>query len=498
MLDEVPHDRLGAARRTGASPFHHCGQSWSPTRCSCRHSARSCWATMCRGSGGGDDRLDPAPAPQRAAARPPAAAPSLVEGEEQAVAAGAGPPAGAAEPLQERRRRVRGRVDLDDPVEVADVDAELQGAGGDDDAVARLGERLLGAAALVGGQRGVGQEGRHARAPAAAAPSSSTGCRDSQKTSRFSPAVQRGDDRGGVVDRADVVELDVAGRRRRRSRLAGRRRRARRPAPAVCPRPTPAARSAARRGCRRWPTGRCAGAAGRRRGSGVPARRAGASPGRRRRRRAPRRRRRPAGRRRTRRWSTLALTSIDSSDSGVVSRMSGRSRRIARRCGSVDVAVPERGAAAEPAGVRLEPGQQVVEQRLERADVEHRQCPASRSLGHPATAAGRSPPRSCRRRSGASSRASSPASSGAIAASCSGRRPASQRVDDVVQDDRVQQVDGAHGQRHSSSVDRRRRGGGVALDVGQLGGRQGQRVVLRAGRSRRTGRPGRARRRRAS
>ena len=94
------------------------------------------------------DRLDPAAAPQREQPggvherRP-------VDGEEQAVAGGAGSPAGAAESLQERRHRA-GSVDLDDPVQVADVDAELQGAGRDDDAVARLGEGLLGAAPFVG------------------------------------------------------------------------------------------------------------------------------------------------------------------------------------------------------------------------------------------------------------------------------------------------------------------------------------------------------------
>ena len=44
---------------------------------------------------------------------------------------------------------------MDDAVEVADVDAEFEGAGGDDDAVAGLGERGFRAAAFVGGQRRV-------------------------------------------------------------------------------------------------------------------------------------------------------------------------------------------------------------------------------------------------------------------------------------------------------------------------------------------------------
>ena len=97
------------------------------------------------------------------------------------------PPAGAAESLQERRDRA-GRVELDDPVQVTHVDAQFQGAGGHDDAVARLGECLLGAAALVGRQRGVRQERGYARWRASSSPSSSTSLRDSQKTNRFSPA----------------------------------------------------------------------------------------------------------------------------------------------------------------------------------------------------------------------------------------------------------------------------------------------------------------------
>ncbi len=111
---------------------------------------------MCRGSGGGDDGLDPSTAPQQQQ-RGGLEQGVAVAGEEEAVAGAAGPPAGAPESLQERRHG-RGRVDLDDPVEVADVDAEFERAGGDDHAVAGLGERLLRATPLVGGERGVRQE----------------------------------------------------------------------------------------------------------------------------------------------------------------------------------------------------------------------------------------------------------------------------------------------------------------------------------------------------
>jgi hypothetical protein len=44
---------------------------------------------------------------------------------------------------------------LDDPVEVPDVDAEFEGRGRDDDAVAGLRERLFGLPAFVDRQRGV-------------------------------------------------------------------------------------------------------------------------------------------------------------------------------------------------------------------------------------------------------------------------------------------------------------------------------------------------------
>jgi hypothetical protein len=53
-------------------------------------------------------------------------------------------------------------VDLDDPVEVSDVDAELKRAGGDDDTVACLGEGLFGAPSFVQREGGVGQERRDA------------------------------------------------------------------------------------------------------------------------------------------------------------------------------------------------------------------------------------------------------------------------------------------------------------------------------------------------
>ena len=77
-------------------------------------------------------------------------------------------------------------------------------------------------------------------------------------------------------------------------------------------------------------------------------------------------------------------------------------------------------------------GVQVVEQRPQRADVEHRRARASPPRAS-ATAAGRPPPRSCRRRWGRAASTCSPARIGSMAAVLQRpqRRPA-QGVDDVV------------------------------------------------------------------
>ena len=94
-------------------------------------------------------------------------------------------------PVRPRRCRkdatVRGCTDLDDPVEVADVDAQLERRGRDDDAVARLREGRLRPPPLVGRQRRVAtRRSRPTRARSACA-SDSTVRRESAKTSRFSP-----------------------------------------------------------------------------------------------------------------------------------------------------------------------------------------------------------------------------------------------------------------------------------------------------------------------
>lgn len=144
---------------------------------------------------------------------------ALAERKEQAVAAGARSTAGAAHPLQERADRGRA-VDLDDPVQVTDIDAELQSRGGHDHAIPRLGERLLGPAPLAGRQRCVRQEDldpgfaqRRAKLL-----DQLTGVAEDQP---FLPPVQRSDHRGCVTHRADIIQLNPPGRLGSRRRQAG-------------------------------------------------------------------------------------------------------------------------------------------------------------------------------------------------------------------------------------------------------------------------------------
>ncbi|MCQ0013778.1 hypothetical protein [Actinomadura madurae] len=146
VFDEVADDRLGTAveRRQAVPVF---GPQTVPDLVLLEADGEELLGDDVTGFRGRLDRFDVTAAPQQ---RQGGCGQEgvLVEGQEEAVARGARSSARAAEALQERCDRGRG-VDLDDAVEVADVDAEFEGAGRDDDAVAGVGERLLGAAALV-------------------------------------------------------------------------------------------------------------------------------------------------------------------------------------------------------------------------------------------------------------------------------------------------------------------------------------------------------------
>src|ERR1035437_7901652 len=99
---------------------------------------RACWAITCTGNGGGgtDECV-------------------RVRRQEQAVPLGAGPAPRPAQSLQ-KRSHFGGGVDLDDPVEIPYINPEFQGAGGDDDTIASVLERLFRAEAFVPAQGAVG------------------------------------------------------------------------------------------------------------------------------------------------------------------------------------------------------------------------------------------------------------------------------------------------------------------------------------------------------
>ena len=138
-------------------------------------------------------------------------------GEKQAVPLGSRPAAGTAQALEEGGDGA-GSVDLDDAAEVADIDSQLQGARGDDDAVAALGERLLGTPALVEGERAVGDECPSAGSMELGGQRFDTGTAVAEHQSLFA-AMERGHHLGRVADAPDVVELGG----RRPGRVAARR-----------------------------------------------------------------------------------------------------------------------------------------------------------------------------------------------------------------------------------------------------------------------------------
>ena len=128
-------------------------------------------------------------------------------GQEQAVADRARPAPGAAHALEEARHGGRA-VDLDHPVEVTHVDAQLQDAGGHDHAVVPVGKGVLGLPPLLLAERAVRDEGRDAQLPQAGAEFLRPGAAIHEHQP-FLAAVQPGDDHRRVLQRADVVQLDL-------------------------------------------------------------------------------------------------------------------------------------------------------------------------------------------------------------------------------------------------------------------------------------------------
>ena len=132
------------------------------------------------------------------------------------------------------------------------------------------------------------------------------------------------------------------------------------------------------------------------------------------------------------------------------------------------VAVPDRGPAAQPAGVACQPGQQVVQQRLQRADVDDRQAGPSLRVHGGQQREHRGLGLAARR--GRQQQRVGPVEDrpGRLLLQRAQRRPA-QRVDDVVHHDRVQagparsSPSHAHGRSRSMSSARAAGGADKAL-----------------------------------
>jgi hypothetical protein len=114
-----------------------------------------------RGSRRRNDRIDESRSPERGDAE--RGEEIIIAGrQKQAVPASADPPPAPPHTLQEGSDRGRS-VDLHHPVEIADVDAELERARRDNDAVGLGRERRLGLPPLVDREGAVGHEGSDAR-----------------------------------------------------------------------------------------------------------------------------------------------------------------------------------------------------------------------------------------------------------------------------------------------------------------------------------------------
>jgi hypothetical protein len=84
--------------------------------------------------------------------------------KEQTISTRALPSPGPAHALQERGNRTR-RIDLDHSVEIANIQTELQGARGNNDAIVAAREGRLGLPALLLAQRAMRDEGASSQSP---------------------------------------------------------------------------------------------------------------------------------------------------------------------------------------------------------------------------------------------------------------------------------------------------------------------------------------------
>ena len=157
------------------------------------------------------DRLDEARLPELD--QPRGLHQGLVPGrQEEAVARRPWPATRAAHALEEAGHGRRG-VDLDHAVEVANVDAQLQDAGGHDHAVVPVGEGVLRLPPLLLAERAVRDEGRCSQLPQLRSQFLGPGTAVHEDQPLLA-AVQPGDNDRRVLQRADVVQLHVRPSRR--------------------------------------------------------------------------------------------------------------------------------------------------------------------------------------------------------------------------------------------------------------------------------------------
>jgi hypothetical protein len=153
-----------------------------------------------------DDRLDVSFCPPK---QDPSAAEQclIADRQHQGVADGLLTPAGPAEPLEECGYGRR-RVDLDDPVEVPDVDAQLKRRGRHDHAVATFAKGPLRGPPFAGPEGSVRNVGRDFPIPEGKSQLLGPGAAVDEDQTLLA-AMQPRNDKGSVGQAAHVVKRDL-------------------------------------------------------------------------------------------------------------------------------------------------------------------------------------------------------------------------------------------------------------------------------------------------
>ena len=130
----------------------------------------------------------------------------LGSGEEQAVPTRSGASSGSTNALKEGGDGIRA-VDLDDSVQIPDVDAQFQSAGCDDDTIGCLTKRGLGLSALFNAQRAVRKIGLNLSLAKQRGDLLHPGA-GIAKHQPFLTPMKSGNDQGGILQTADIIDLN--------------------------------------------------------------------------------------------------------------------------------------------------------------------------------------------------------------------------------------------------------------------------------------------------